>query len=75
MTDADEWEATSRARELILELVRDPDVCVHAMHSLRRAFGNEEARRRVEPLLEDENDRVHAVARDTLKKIDRVLAR
>jgi HEAT repeat protein len=66
---------TDRARSLILELLRDPDVCVHAMHSLRRAFGNEEARRRIEPLLEDENERVRDVARHTLTKIDRALAR
>ena len=66
---------TERARDVILELIDDPDVCVHAMYSLRRAFGNEEARRRLEPLLEHPNERVRDVAGHTLKKIDKVLAR
>jgi HEAT repeat protein len=66
---------TDRARELILELIDDPDVCVHAMYALRRAFGNEEARRRIEPLLDSEHERVRDVAHHTLKKIDRALAR
>ena len=66
---------TTRAREVILELIDDPDVCLHAAHSLRRAFGNEEARRRLEPLLEHPNERVRDVARHTLKKIDRALGR
>jgi HEAT repeat protein len=66
---------TPAAREAILELIDDPDVCLHAMYSLRRAFGNEEARRRIEPLLDHQNERVREVARHTLKKIDQALAR
>jgi hypothetical protein len=66
---------TDRARSLLLELIADRDVCVHAMSALRRAVGNEEARRRIEPLVESDDERVRDVARHTLKKIDRALSR
>jgi HEAT repeat protein len=66
---------TDRARALILELKDDPDVCRHAMSALRRAFGNEEARPTIEPLLDHPHETVRMVARDTLKRIDKALAR
>jgi HEAT repeat protein len=70
------WRSnTDRARDVILDLLDDPDVCRHAMYSLRRAFGNPEARRRIEPLLEHPNERVRESARHALKRIDRALER
>jgi hypothetical protein len=66
------WRVKSeRARELILELLQDPAVCKHAMYSLRRAFGNEDAERRLKPLQEHPDDHVRAAARDALKRIAR----
>ncbi|HZC31593.1 MAG TPA: hypothetical protein VE261_08740 [Gaiellaceae bacterium] len=63
---------TPRARELIRELLGDPAVCGHAMYSARRAFGNDEAKRLIEPLAghADETVRGHAV--ETLKRIARL---
>jgi HEAT repeat protein len=66
---------TDRSREVILEGIADSDVCIHAMYSLRRLLGNEEARRRIEPLLDHESERVREIAADTLKKIDKALSR
>jgi hypothetical protein len=60
---------TDEARSLIRDLVRDPSVVKHAMYSARRAFGNEEARRLIEPLEDDPE--VGDVARHVLKRIDR----
>jgi HEAT repeat protein len=62
---------TEPARHVILESLDDPDVCRHAMSAARRAFGNDEARRLVAPLTEDEDETVRMVARDTVKRIDR----
>jgi HEAT repeat protein len=62
---------TDRARATILDLLDDPTVCKHAMYSLRRAFGNDEAAQRVEPLQEHADDHVRAAARETLKRIGR----
>jgi hypothetical protein len=45
------------------------------MYSLRLAFGNLEARRRIEALADHSDEQVRTIARDTLKKIDRALAR
>lgn len=60
---------TDEARSLIRDLLRDPSVVKHAMYSARRAFGNEEARRLIEPLQADPE--VGDVARHVLKRIDR----
>jgi hypothetical protein len=60
---------TERARELIREVLRDPTVATHAMYSARRAFGNDEARRLIEPLADD--PLVGEIARRTLRRIDR----
>jgi hypothetical protein len=70
------WRVPSdHAREVILDLLDDPEVCGHAMYSLRLAFGNLEARRRIEALVDHSDEHVRTIARDTLKKIDRALAR
>ena len=66
---------TPRSRELILELIEDPDVAGHAIHSLRRAFGNDEARRRLEPLLEHPDGNVRGYAVEGVKRIDKAPAR
>jgi HEAT repeat protein len=66
---------TDRSREVILDGIGDPGVCLHAMYSLRRLVGNEEARRHIEPLLAHESERVRATAARTLKKIDKALGR
>ena len=69
------WRAKSpRAHALILELLDDPTVCKHAMYSLRRAFGNAEAKRRLEPLREHPDEHVRAAAREALKRITRARA-
>jgi hypothetical protein len=60
---------TNEARSLIRGLIRDPSVTKHAMYSARRAFGNEEARRLIEPLEDDPE--VGDVARHALKRIER----
>jgi HEAT repeat protein len=66
------WRVKSeRAREVILELLDDPAVCKHAMYSLRRAFGNDDAERRLSPLQEHPDDQVRAAARHALKRITR----
>lgn len=66
------WRVKSeRARGVILELLQDPAVCKHAMYSLRRSFGNDEAARRLEPLREHPDDQVRAAARDALRRIAR----
>lgn len=59
---------TDAARALIRDLVRDPSVATHAMYSARRAFGNEEAARLIEPL-RDHPD-VAGAAHHALKRID-----
>lgn len=70
------WRVPSdRSREVILELLDDPEVAPHAMFSLRRAFGNHEARRRLEPLTDHPSERVCAAARDALQRIDRSITR
>ena len=66
---------TARSREVMLASIGDPDVCVHAMSSLRRALGNSEARAWIEPLVDHDSPRVREVAVHTLKKIDKALAR
>jgi hypothetical protein len=64
------WRVRSeRARALIVELLDDPAVGKHAMHSLRRAFGNDEAERRLEPLRAHPNEHIGAAARAALKGI------
>ena len=69
------WRVKSpRARSLILELLDDPTVCTHAMYSLRRVFGNDEAERRLEPLREHPDEHVRAAAREALKRISRARA-
>jgi HEAT repeat protein len=69
------WRVKSaRAREVILELLDDPAVCKHAMYSLRRAFGNEEAERRLNPLENHADDQVRTAAREALKRIARARA-
>jgi hypothetical protein len=66
------WRVKSaRAHVLILELLVDPAVCTHAMYSLRRAFGNDEAEWRLEPLQEHPDEHVRAAAREALKRIRR----
>jgi HEAT repeat protein len=66
------WRVKSeRARTVILELLDDPTVCKHAMYSLRRAFGNDEAERRLESLKEHPHEDVRAAAREALKRIRR----
>ena len=60
-----------RARLLILDLLDDPDVSRHAIYSLRRAFGNDEAERRLEPLRNHPNEHVRGVVGDALKGIQR----
>jgi HEAT repeat protein len=62
---------TDRAREVILDLLDDPDVAGHAMVSLRRAAGNEEARRRIESLQSHPDARVRELAEHELRKIHR----
>jgi HEAT repeat protein len=70
------WRVPSdRSREVILQLLDDPEVAPHAMFSLRRAFGNHEARRRLEPLTDHPSERVCAAARDALQRIDRSITR
>jgi hypothetical protein len=70
------WRVKSdRARQLMVKLSEDPDVCLHAMSALRRAFGNEKARPLIAPLVEHEDERVRDFAAHTLKKIDKALAR
>ena len=64
---------TDRSREVIVQLLDDPEVAPHAMFSLRRAFGNREARRRLEPLVDHPSERVCAAARDALERIDRAI--
>jgi HEAT repeat protein len=66
---------TDRSREVILGGIADPDVCIHAMYSLRRLVGNEDARRLIEPLLGHGSEDVRDVAARTLKKIDKALSR
>ena len=64
------WRVKSdRARALILELLDDPAVAKHAIHSLSRAFGNDEARRRLEPLRDHPDEHVRAAAREALRRI------
>jgi hypothetical protein len=65
------WRIKNDARSLILELIDDPEVSRHAIHSLRRAYGNDEARRRLEPLRDHPDDRVREAAQDALKRIER----
>jgi HEAT repeat protein len=66
------WRVKSeRARAVILALLDDPTVCKHAMHSLRRAFGNDEAERRLEPLQKHPDEGVRAAAQEALKRIRR----
>ena len=60
-----------QARSLILELIDDPDVSRHAIYSLRRACGNDEARRRLEPLRDHPDDRVRGAVQDALERIER----
>jgi hypothetical protein len=60
---------TDAARALIRDLVRDPSVANHAMYSARRAFGNEEAARLIEPLCDDPD--IADAAHHALKRIDR----
>jgi HEAT repeat protein len=62
---------TERARAVILGLLQDPAVCKHAMYSLRRAFGNDEAASRLEPLREHPDNQVRAAACDALRRIAR----
>jgi hypothetical protein len=70
------WRVPSdRSREVILDLLDDPEVAPHAMFSLRRVFGNHEARRRLEPLADHPSERVSAAARDALRRIDRSITR
>jgi hypothetical protein len=70
------WRVPSdRSREVIVSLLDDPEVAPHAMFALRRAFGNHEARRRLEPLVDHPSERVCAAARDALQRIDRSLTR
>jgi HEAT repeat protein len=70
------WRVPSdRSREVILELLDDPEVAPHAMFSLRRAFGNHEARRRLEPLVGHPSERVSSAARDAVQRIDRSITR
>ena len=66
---------TDASREVVLQGISDPDVCNHAMYALRRLDGNEEARRRIEPLLEHESEDVRRIAAKTLRRIDKALAR
>jgi HEAT repeat protein len=66
------WRVKSeRARALILELLADPDVSVHAIYSLRRAFGNDEAKRRLEPLRHHPDNDVRQAVTDALRRIER----
>lgn len=62
-----------RARSLILELVEDPDVARHAIYSLRRAYGNTEARRRLEGIRGHRDEQVREAVDDALKRIERSL--
>ena len=62
---------TERARSLILQSLDDPDVTRHAIHALRRAYGNDEARQRLAPLREYPDGRVRVAARDALKRMER----
>jgi hypothetical protein len=41
------------------------------MYSLRRAFGNDEAKRRLEPLRDHPNEDIRLTAADALKRIER----
>jgi HEAT repeat protein len=66
---------TQRSHDVMLAAIRDPDVCVHAMSSLRRALGNREARSHIERLVDDASPHVREVAAQTLKKIDKALSR
>jgi HEAT repeat protein len=66
------WRVKSeRARSLIIRLLDDPDVSRHAMYSLRRAFGNDEAKRRLEPFRDHPNEDIRLAAADALKGIER----
>lgn len=66
------WRIKSeRARSLIDELVEDPDVSGHAITSLRRAFGNDAARARLEPLLDGADATVREYAAQALRNIER----
>jgi HEAT repeat protein len=66
------WRVKSdRARSLIIRLLDEPHVSRHAMYSLRRAFGNDEAKRRLEPLRDHPNDDIRLAAADALKGIER----
>jgi hypothetical protein len=66
------WRVNSdRARALIVELLDDPTVCKHAIYSLRRAFGNDEAERRLEPRRDHADERVRAATREALKRIEK----
>jgi HEAT repeat protein len=66
------WRVKSeRARSLILELLDDPDVSRHAIYALRRAFGNDEAKRRLEPLRDHPNENVRGAVVDALRRIER----
>ena len=47
------------------------DVTRHAIHALRRAYGNDEARQRLAPLREYPDGRVRVAARDALKRMER----
>ena len=68
------WRVKSdRARSLILELIEDPDVSRHAIYSLRRAYGNTEARSRLEALRGHPNEQVRGAVDDALKRIERSL--
>jgi hypothetical protein len=62
---------TPRAEALILELLEDRTVCKHAMYSLRRAFGNDEAARRLESMRDHEDEHVRTASREALKRISR----
>ncbi len=60
--------------ELLLSLLDDPEVALHAMSALRTQIGAEEARRHIAPLVEAESPQIAQAATRELRKIDRQLA-
>lgn len=59
---------TDRAREVIIDSLKDPTVVLHASSALRRSVGNKQAITHLEPLARDADPRIARAAATHLKR-------